>query len=274
MLSGIGHPDYLKEKGIDGRVPLSGVGKNLSDHLFVNLSVLCNQRISYNHAEQFPWVIPNLLRYLFALKGPLSSSPLAACSFLKTDPDAAGPDLQFHFAPASGSDLHDKTKLDKEDGFTILPTLLKPRSRGYVGLHSADPFDPPLIDPCYLSDPQGKDLETLLKGVKWAEALLLSTAFAPFRKSNSLNFPGAFTDDNQRKRHILETCETVYHPCGTCRMGLDSEAVVSPKNLQVHGLEGLHVVDASVFPEVTSGNTNAPVIAVAEKAADLIRYCS
>lgn len=271
MLSGIGEKDYLKDKGISCRLDLKGVGKNLSDHLFVNLNVLCNQRITYNNVERIPWVIPNIIKYLFFKSGPLSASPLAACSFLRTLPELDRPDLQFHFAPVAGFDIHDYPSLPKDEGFTILPTLLKPKSRGFVGLQSLNPHDAPLIDPQYLSDARGEDLKTLLRGVKWAEAMLLSNAFEPFRKGNTLNNPGIFNNDEERIEHILNTCETVYHPCGTCKMGMDQDAVVSPFSLKVNGVKGLRVVDASVIPEVTSGNTNAPVIAMAEKASDLIK---
>jgi choline dehydrogenase len=152
----------------------------------------------------------------------------------------------------------------------MLPTLIRPLSRGYVGLHSDRATDAPLIDPQYLSDPGGEDLATLLRGVKKAKEVLLSDAFKPYRVAEHLNFPLHAESDDEWIEHILTTLETVYHPCGTCKMGVDDMAVVSPADLKVYGLQGIRVVDASVIPVVTSGNTNAPVIAVAEKAADLI----
>ncbi|WP_109743325.1 GMC family oxidoreductase [Arcicella aurantiaca] len=270
MLSGIGNADYLKDFGIDSKVNLKGVGQNLSDHLFVNLIALCNQRVTYNNAERFPWVIGNAFNYFVNQKGPLSSSPLEACSFFRTNSNLDRPDMQLHFAPVMGEDIHDYPKLPKTEGFMILPTLLAPKSRGYIGLHSNKATDAPLIDPQYFSDANGDDLATLLKGVKKAKEILLSDAFAPYRKENQLRFPLKSETDQELIEHILNHCETVYHPCGTCTMGVNDDAVVAPESLKVRGLEGVRVVDASVIPMVISGNTNAPVIAVAERAADLI----
>jgi choline dehydrogenase len=270
MLSGIGNAYYLKGFGIESKVDLKGVGQNLSDHLFTNLNVFCNQRITYNNAERFPWVLSNAFKYFVQKQGPLASSPLEACSFFKTLPNLDRPDMQFHFAPVMGEDIHDLASLPKTEGFTILPTIITPKSRGYVGLHSNKATDAPLIDPRYFSDAKGEDLATMLRGVKKAKEVLLSDAFAPFRKENHLHFPKNSETDEQLIEHILNHCETVYHPCGTCTMGIDENAVVSPESLKVSGLSGVRVVDASVMPVVISGNTNAPTIAVAEKAADLI----
>ena len=273
MLSGVGDADYLKQFGIASKVDLKGVGQNLSDHVFVNMNVLCNQRISYNNVERFPWVIPGLLNYYFRKQGPFTSSPLEACAFFKTKDGLDRPDMQFHFSPAMGTDIHDYDARPKTEGFTILPTLLNPKSRGYVGLHSSKPTDAPLIDPQYLSDTGGEDLATLLRGVKKAREVLLSEAFKPYRVDDHLNYPLNANTDDELIEHILTSLETVYHPCGTCKMGIDGMAVVSPTDLRVKGLHGIRVVDASVIPVVISGNTNAPVIAVAEKAADLIMDC-
>lgn len=270
LLSGIGDASYLKDFQIDCKVNLSGVGQNLSDHLFVNINTLCNQRITYNNAERFPWILSNLYQYLFQKKGPLSSSPLEACAFAHTQAGLDRPDIQFHFAPVLAPNLHQVKTLPKEEGFTVLPTLLKPKSRGYVGLHDNRPSSAPLIDPCYLSDTKGEDMATLLRAVYQAKDILLSDAFAPFRQQDTLFLPDKYESDIDWETYIRATCETVYHPCGTCKMGIDAQAVVNPDSLEVYGIKGLRVVDASIIPEVIAGNTNAPVIAVAEKASDII----
>ena len=264
LLSGIGPADYLSAVGIPVRHALPGVGENLQDHLFANLNVLCNQRITYNNAE----TPRNLLRYLLFRQGPLAASPLEACAFVRTRKGLDRPDVQLHFAPVMGYDLHDHPSLPKTEGFTILPTLLKPKSRGWVRLRSNNPLDAPLIQPNYLSE--ADDLDTLLRGVKLARAVLLSDAFAPYRSENHLHFPAVAATDEQIIEHILASCESVYHPVGTCKMGVDALAVVDPASLKVRGLDGLRVADASVMPTIISGNTNAPVIAIAEKAAELI----
>ncbi len=264
LLSGIGPADYLHDMGLPTRHALPGVGDNLQDHLFVNMNVLCNQRLTYNNVE----TPLNLLKYLLLKKGPISASPLEAGAFVRTREGLDRPDIQLHFAPVMGYDLHDYPSLPKTEGFTILPTLLKPQSRGYVRLRSTDPLDPPLIQPNYLSDPD--DLDTLVRGFKVAREVLLSDAFAPFRSESALNYPVESATEEQIIEHILATVETVYHPVGTCKMGLDDLAVVEPGSLKVRGLEGMRVADASVMPSVISGNTNAPVIAIAEKAAALI----
>ncbi|MCY7349195.1 MAG: GMC family oxidoreductase N-terminal domain-containing protein [Cytophagaceae bacterium] len=264
LLSGIGPADYLNDVGISVRHALPGVGENLQDHLFVNTNVLCNQRITYNNAE----TPRNLLRYFLFKQGPFAASPLEAGAFVRTLEGLDRTDIQFHFAPVMGYDLHDYSSLPKTEGFTILPTLLKPKSRGWVRLHSTNPLDAPLIQPNYLSN--ADDLDTLVRGFKKAREVLLSDAFAPYRSENQLHFPEVSATDEQIIEHILAACETVYHPVGTCKMGVDVMAVVDPGSLKVRGLEGLRVADASIMPTIVAGNTNAPVMAIAEKAAELI----
>lgn len=264
MLSGIGDGAYLQQQGIATQHHLPGVGQNLQDHLFCIMSCLCNQKITYNTAEN----LGNVLKYFLMKKGPLTSSPLEACSFIKTTNEVDRPDIQMHFSPSHGSaeSLYNPALLPKEDGFTILPTLLQPKSRGTVLLQSRNFKDAPLIDPRYLEHPE--DRATLLRGFKIAQDLLLSEAFAPFRIK--MSYPEKADTEEQMWEHILDTLETVYHPTSTCKMGSDEMAVVDSE-LKVQGLEGLRIVDASIMPKVISGNTNAPTIMIAEKAADMIR---
>jgi choline dehydrogenase len=272
MLSGIGPGDELRRHGIDVRHHVPGVGQHLTDHLFAGVSTLANQLVGTNHWLKPQNQVRGLWQFLTAGKGPLTISPLEANAFVRTSPNAAKPNLQLHFAPIHIGDVYEdidfydvNTFPRKEDGWSILPTLLHPTSRGYVGLRSRNPMDPPVIQPNFLSTEADRNL--LLAGVKKALCINHAEGFAPFR-SKALMLPKT-ADDEQIMAHIRKVVETVYHPVSTCRMGVDGDAVVDPQ-LQVRGVEGLRVVDASVMPTITSGNTNAPVIMLAEKAADLI----
>jgi choline dehydrogenase len=272
MLSGIGPGDELRRHGIEVKHNAPGVGQNLTDHLFAGVSTLANQLVGTNH-----WLTPinqvrGVWQFLTAGKGPLTISPLEANAFVQTSPERDRPDLQLHFAPIhigdvyEGIDFYDvNTFPKKEDGWSVLPTLLHPTSRGYVGLRSRNPMDAPVIQPNFLSTDADRDL--LLTGVKKALAINHADGFGPFR-SKALMLPQTASDE-QIMNHVRKIVETVYHPVSTCRMGADADAVVDPQ-LRVRGVEGLRVVDASVMPTITSGNTNAPVIMLAEKAADFI----
>ena len=268
LLSGIGDQAYLKSFGIACRHNVSQVGQNLSDHVFINMNTRANtQGESYNMALN----LKNFATYLMSHQGPLSSSPLEACAFFDSVHQSPRPDLQFHFSSAWAYDLYDKNNLPLSDGFTVLPTLLKPKSRGYVGLRSSNPWDAPLIDPQFLTDKGGEDLATLVRGVKMAKDIMLSQAFAPLRLQDQVNYPiGSDWSEEFILAHIQKALECVYHPVGTCKMGNDQDAVVDSSNMRVRGLKGLRVADASVMPELVAGNTNAAVMAIAEKAADLI----
>jgi len=173
--------------------------------------------------------------------------------------------MQYHFAPGFFMD-HGFKKIEGH-AFSFGPTHIRPRSRGRISLRSHDPLDSPHIHANYLSDP--RDMEALLEGVKLARRLAAAPAFAKYRGREL--YPGPETkDDNRLRAHISQTAETLYHPVGTCKMGNDSASVVDSE-LRVHGLEGLRVVDASIMPVIVGGNTNAPTIMIAEKAADLIK---
>ena len=265
QLSGIGDASELRAHGIDSRLDLHGVGKNLSDHLFVNMNAQATTKgQSYNVALG----VKNYVDYTLHKKGPLSSSPLEAAAFFDSVNKSDVPDLQFHFSSAWSADMYDYSKMPLSDGFTILPTLLKPKSRGTVSLRSADYNEAPVIDPRYLSEKE--DLETLKRGVRIARDIVLSSAFDGLRKGSELNYPAGPWSEELIEKHIEQATECVYHPVGTCKMGTDAKAVCDPLTLRVRGLQGLRVADASIMPDVISGNTNAAVVMIAEKAADLI----
>lgn len=270
MLSGIGDKDELKNQGIPLVQHLPGVGKNLHDHLFFHVASLASQKVSFNNAE----TLGNLLRYFLTKKGPFSISPLETCSFVRTQAGLAQPDLQLHFTPSHCGaadydpklNMYDTNTFPKTEGYTILPTLLKPKSRGYVALKSNNPLDAPLIQPDFCSD--SYDKEILIRGFKIVKKLHQTEAFKPYFKE--MHYPAQSNTDEEIWYHIQKTVETVYHPVGTCKMGNDEMAVVDAE-LKVHGMEGLRVADASIMPEIVSGNTNAPTIMIGEKAADLVK---
>ena len=187
-----------------------------------------------------------------------------AGGFLKTDPGLDAPDVQLHFVVSLVED-HAR-KLHMAHGYSCHVCVLRPKSRGQVSLASNSMKDAPLIDPGFLSEEE--DMETLVKGYKLTKQLMDAPSLASITTKNVFT-PDVKTDDDIRKI-IRERADTVYHPVGTCKMGNDAMAVVDV-NLKVHGIEGLRVVDGSIMPTLVGGNTNAPIIAIAEKAADMIR---
>lgn len=271
MLSGIGPKDELTRQGIDVKHELAGVGQNLQDHLFTGVSALCSQRGSTTNFHLSPWRQAIALgQYFTGKKGPFTISPLEANAFLNLLDPTGRVDLQFHFAPVHmgddyQTDLYDLATYPRTDGYTLLPTLLRPESRGYVGLRSDNVADAPVIQPNFLTT--DKDRQTLIQGLRRATEVMEADAFGPYRQR--IQTPVDRTSDDGLWAHILQQLETVYHPVGTCKMGTDEMAVVD-SNLRVRGVEGLRVVDASIMPTVVSGNTNAACIMIGEKGADLI----
>lgn len=262
MHSGIGPADHLREIGIEVRVDLPGVGKNLQDHLIAGVIQWGLQPISLASATQ----IPHLIRYLLTRRGMLTSNLAEGGAFVRFNPDLPAPDVQYHFGPAHFVD-HGQTPMQGH-GFALGGLVLRPKSRGEITLRSTDPFETPLIEPNYLSDAEGDDLRLTLKALKLAREIFRAPAFDRYRGVEMLPGPEAVTDADLIY-YIREKSETLYHPVGTCKMGTDPLAVVDPQ-LRVRGVNGLRVVDGSVMPTITSGNTNAPIIMIAEKAADLI----
>lgn len=267
MLSGIGPADPLRQLGIELRVDLPGVGENLQDHPMVPIVFAARGVKTLDDAETL-W---NLLRYLVFKRGPLTSSVCEGGAFVRSHGGAERPDLQLHFLPAALIDHGFSTAAPR--GFNFGPTLIRPKSRGLIRLRSADPSVPPRIWARYLDEPD--DQRVLVEGLRLARRLAATRALSPFVEAEVKPGPEA-TSEADLVAWVRESVDTLYHPVGTCRMGpagqLESgrPPVVDP-SLRVHGVEGLWVADASVMPEIPAGNTNAPTLMIAEKAADLIR---
>jgi choline dehydrogenase len=261
MLSGIGPAGQLHALGIEVAADLPGVGENLQDHPYLVTVWDLPGGGSLADAEK-----PRaLLEYLLRRSGPLTSTVAEAVAFVRSRPGLAQPDLQFHFAPVYFVD-HGEEEYDGH-AITMGPALVSPRSRGHVRLRSADPGDKPAILTNSLADPG--DVAALVAGTRLAREIAASEPFASTLGRELYPGPGiesdeALADDLRRRVELL------YHPVGTCRIGSGGDAVVDPE-LRVRGIEGLRIADASVMPTIPSGNTNAPTIAVAERAADLIR---
>jgi choline dehydrogenase len=237
---------------------LPGVGRNLQDHLDVCTLVHSKQDLTYDNLSD----IAVGLRYLFGKQGPGSSNIAEAGGFLASRHASDDrPDIQMHFVPAFLDD-HGRNKLPGH-GMTIHACALRPESRGNLTLNSADPRKPPAIRPGYLSEEY--DRQMMLECVRLTREIFAQEAFRPYAGTEL--FPG---EDAHSEKAVMDfirsKAESIYHPVGTCKMGIDEMAVVDP-SLAVRGMEGLSVVDASVMPTLVSGNTNAPTIMIAEKFA-------
>ena len=268
MLSGVGDRDELKAHGIAVKQHLPAVGKNFHDHFAALVQMTTDDPTSYGVSlKAFPRGVWNVLQYLFARQGPFASNVFESTAFIRTRDGLDRPDIQLVFQPARRNLGKLMTfPLPVGHGFQITAVLLYPKSRGSISLNSADPAEAPLIDPNLMAVPE--DADAVVRGLKLARRAFASPAFAPL-KAEEL-FPGAAVQsDDQLRDYIKRTLNTVHHPAGTCRMGSDKGSVVDPE-LKVRGVEGLRVVDASIMPFVIGGNTNAPVVMIAEKAADMI----
>jgi choline dehydrogenase-like flavoprotein len=264
LLSGIGPADELRAVGVPVVLDLPGVGKNLQDHLNVNIVQRTTRPITLDGKDRGFAALAVGLQWLLRRTGPGTSNVAEAGAFVASGPDAATPDIQFHFIPAQVVD-HARKRLDGH-GVTLHACCLRPQSRGEIRLASADPAEPPVMDPRYLAFEH--DLRILLEGLRRGREILAMPAFRPWLAEERL--PGAsLRSDAELEEFVRATAETEYHPVGTCKMGNDASAVVDDQ-LRVRGFEGLRVVDASIMPTVVSGNTNAPVIMIAEKAAAMM----
>ncbi len=274
MLSGVGDADELKKHNIECKKNLVGVGKNLQDHLFSGVSCLSNQALGQNHHLKPLNQVRGLIKYILTKKGVFTISPLESAAFWMTDDSPDRVNYQFHFASLQvgddyTTDMYDINTFPHEDGFIILPTLLRPESRGFVTLGSNNVADAPIIQPNFLEAEQ--DQITLLKAARKAIEVLQAPAFDSYRKK--LITPPDQSSDDAIMLHLKKQLETVYHPVGTCKMGNDEMAVVDAQ-LRVKGIENLRVIDASIMPTIVSGNTNAPTLMIAEKGAEMILTCN
>ena len=264
--SGVGPGELLRSHGIELRHEVPGLGGNLQDHLQIRtVYKVKNTRTLNLRANSLLGRIGMGLEYALFKRGPLTMAPSQLGCFTKSDPSRETPNLQYHVQPLSCDRLGDP--LHPFEAFTASVCNLRPESRGQVAIRSADPDDAPIIKPNYLAQPA--DRLVAAEALRLTRRICKAQALARFEPEEFLPGPSVESDEDLA-RAAGDIATTIFHPVGTCRMGADAEAVVDPR-LRLRGLDGLRVVDASIMPTITSGNTNAPVIMIAEKGAEMIR---
>lgn len=266
MLSGIGNPRHLKSVGVETRHGLPGVGENLHDHFSTDVTWVLNGPHSYDRYKKKHWQLWAGLQYLLFRNGPVSSNIVEAGAFWWGDRKEKIPDLQFHFLAGAGVEKG-VGAVPGGNGATCNSYHTRPRSRGWVRLRSANPADAPEINPNSFAEPY--DLDRHIDGIRVTQQVGQTRAMRKFVERE--HFPGP--DVKTKADYIAiarANARSSYHPVGTCKMGIDAMAVVDTL-CRVRGIERLRVCDSSIMPQVVSSNTNAPTIAIAEKAADLIR---
>ena len=266
-LSGIGQADLLKSLGIHVQHELPGVGENHHDHYLSRPMWRLTKNVSINNDARGVRLVNEVFKYVFGRKGLLTYPAGIVHGFVKTRPELETPDVQYHIAHASITDIKTRA-LEKEPGMTCAPCQLRPQSRGFVHIKSADPFAQPRIVCNFLKEYE--DQQAMIGGLKIARRLVEQPALRPYVKFEITPGQDCQTDD-ELLDFALRTGATVYHPVGACKMGPDSDptAVVDPR-LKVRGISGLRVADGSIMPQLVSGNTNAPIIMIAEKAAAMM----
>ncbi len=264
--SGIGNGAHLRGLGIDVVADLPGVGENYQDHLEVPVQAETRDMLSILDQDKGLKAVMHMLRYLTTRRGLLSSNVVECGGFLDTS-GTGQPDVQFHVLPVLIGFVDREP--EPGHGLSIGPCYLRPRSRGSIRITSKDPAAPVDFDANLLSDPA--DVETLVRGVEAAIRILEQPSLARIIKRRVLPKPGVEKDPEALRAYIRQSCKTVFHPCGTARMGMadDPQAVVTPE-LKVRGIEGLRVADASIMPTLVSGNTNAPSMMIGAKAAAMM----
>jgi choline dehydrogenase len=267
QLSGVGDPVLLRQLGVEVRQALPGVGANLSDHPDIVVQYACKQPVSLAKKARAPGKFLTGAQWFLAKSGPASSNHFEAGGFIRSRAGIEHPDLQFTFMPLAVKPGTVETRA--EHSFQVHIDLLRPESLGRVEARSADPRQPPSILFNYLQSQRDRD--DFRVSVALIREILVQAALDPYRGDEL--FPGPdVKGEAVLDAWLRQAVETCYHPVGTCKMGRDSDATaVVDDQLRVHGLEGLRVVDAAIMPSIVSGNTNAPTIMIAEKAADMIR---
>ncbi|MGV3590243.1 MAG: GMC family oxidoreductase [Gammaproteobacteria bacterium] len=265
--SGIGDRTELSAAGIAPVHHLPGVGRNLSDHPATYVAMDTDDSTSYGLSwKALPRNLWNGIEYLAARKGPLASNLFETNAYIRSQPGLDRPDMQVVFQPARRNVK--PFPLPLGHGFAISLVCLYPQSRGTVRVVNNDPLSPPLIDPA-LGSAQN-DIDTLVRGLRLARRVFAHAAFTAYRAHERMPGPAVGNDDAALEQYVRNTLATVHHPGSTCRMGSDPLAVVD-QELKVHGIAGLRVADASIYPRLVGANTNASVVAIAEKAADMLR---
>ncbi|MBT6276545.1 MAG: choline dehydrogenase [Chromatiales bacterium] len=265
-VSGVGDAQRLTSLGIDVVHALPGVGENLQDHYIARLTYRVKDSLTYNERARGPRLLAEVARYLTQRKGALALSVANLTGFAFVREGVETPDVQYFMTPASFSPTRERA-LENLPGMTLGACQLRPESRGSIHLKSSDPMAAPAIRPNFL-DAQ-VDRDTMVGSVMLGRKIMEAAPLNRFRDAETA--PGAEVQSyDECLDYIRRTGATVYHPVGTCKMGDDPLAVVDDR-LRVHGVQGLRVVDASIMPTLVSGNTNAPTIMIAEKAADMVR---
>jgi len=271
MLSGIGDGAELQAKGIAPAIHSPAVGKNLQDHL--GLDYLYRSKVPTLNQQLYPWwgKLAQGIRYMLTRGGPLSISLNQGGGFVKSNPDCARPNMQLYFSPVSYTKAPKGQRPlmnpDPFPGFLFGMQPTRPSSRGHMELRSTDPYDTMAIHPNSLSTEH--DCREMIEGCRLLRKIAASPALQEVIETEMTPGPEVQSDE-QMLEDVRNRCSTVFHPVSTCRMGTDPTTNVVDPRLKVYGVDGLRVVDASIFPTVTSGNTNAPAIMVGEKGADLI----
>lgn len=265
-LSGIGQPELLQSLGINVAHELKGVGENYRDHFAPRMNWRVKLPITLNETTRGLSLVKEVFKYYTSRTGALTLTAGIVYGFVKTRPELEEPDVQYHFAHASYGSAKDRV-LEKEPGMTLTVYQCRPESKGSIHAKSADPTAAPAIRPNFLADEF--DRRVIVDGMKIGSRIIDNAVMDKYRAHRMSPAPHVQSDD-EWLQFARENGQTTYHVIGTCKMGNDPMAVVDD-NLRVHGIQGLRVVDASVMPTVTSGNTNAPVIMIAEKAADMIK---